>query len=526
MTEFLPGGDRSGETAKTVLLIIEDEMLIRKGIHHAIPWDSYGIEVLEAVNGQAALRNITENRPDIILSDIQMPKMDGFSFIDTVRDIVPEARIIILTGYGSKEYMLQAIRAHVFDYLEKPVDKDIILQTVLRAQVDLKEEREARLNRQDAEKLNAALDLPVRICFLQGLFNGDQDDEFLQRLGQRLGMPLDDGKAYHLLLLRPARDAVWPLLTSLASVFHSDLFCYLIQMKLVGGFLDARYSREELLQFLRSIPGLSQLCVGPVLIAEGIVPLEEAPDAALYARQVFERFHLYPSATPLFFRDREKEQELPEPDLASAMDMMDRVLYRIEKGEMEDAVEHCMDYLALLEKADIDSRNYYGLVQMLLFRVAHKLNRDEWLGMLLDFCNSAPSAAVIGQKMRAIMTDEKMGATSENQLIRKGLQYIKEHFDERINVSQVAAALYLSPGYFGRLFKREMHMNFNTYLLQVRMEEAKRLLCETNQKNYEIARSVGFAGYKLFATSFRNYTGMSAGDYRSMYRNAPVSERK
>ena len=116
------------------LFLVDDEMMIRQGIRYAIHWEENGIVICgEAANGRAALRSMPTCNPDIVIADIQMPQMDGFTFLEKAREILPHIKVIILTGYSSHDYMAQAIRSGAFDYLEKPAESQEILNAVLRA---------------------------------------------------------------------------------------------------------------------------------------------------------------------------------------------------------------------------------------------------------------------------------------------------------------------------------------------------------------------------------------------------------
>ena len=95
---------------------------------------------------------------------------------------------------------------------------------------------------------------------------------------------------------------------------------------------------------------------------------------------------------------------------------------------------------------------------------------------------------------------------------------MRKHYAERLSVGRVAAHLYLSAGYFGRLFKKALGRSFSAALMDIRLQEAKRLLRQTDRKYYDIAVSVGFSSYKQFASQFQHFTGLSAGEYRTLNR--------
>lgn len=206
------------------LVILDDEMMIRQGIRYAINWEEHDIVVCgEASNGRAALRSLPSCNPDVIIADIQMPQMDGFSFLEKAREILPHIKVIILTGYSSHDYMAQAIRCGAFDYLEKPAESEAILSSVLKAQCQIQLEQSDAQRSEDVMQLFNATGNLSRAWLIQNLFTIGLEEDFCCRIGRMLGLPLGNGTRYHLLLFRPVEKEIWPLLTALADQFHTHM---------------------------------------------------------------------------------------------------------------------------------------------------------------------------------------------------------------------------------------------------------------------------------------------------------------
>ena len=109
------------------VLIVDDEKMPREILHHYIPWEEYGVRsVYEAQDGESALELASEKKPDIIISDIKMPRRNGLSLAEEVRRILPDCQFIFLSGYSNKEYLKGAIRLKAASYVEKPIDLDEI----------------------------------------------------------------------------------------------------------------------------------------------------------------------------------------------------------------------------------------------------------------------------------------------------------------------------------------------------------------------------------------------------------------
>lgn len=124
------------------LMIVDDEQSIREGIANGIPWNDWGFEVIaQAEDGAEALELISENKPDVILSDIRMPKVDGVELMQTVNKKYPDIKMIILSGYNDFEYLNTAIKNNVVEYLLKPTDIDEFEETFKRIKQKIDDER-------------------------------------------------------------------------------------------------------------------------------------------------------------------------------------------------------------------------------------------------------------------------------------------------------------------------------------------------------------------------------------------------
>ena len=127
------------------ILIVEDEPIIRRGIASLIDFESLGISTVHEVeNGEQALQKIREEAPDILLTDINMPKMDGITLAQLVRTEYPQMRIIFLTGYDYVDYLLSAVKIGVEDYILKPVTKSEIEALLVKVVAKLNEEKRQR----------------------------------------------------------------------------------------------------------------------------------------------------------------------------------------------------------------------------------------------------------------------------------------------------------------------------------------------------------------------------------------------
>ena len=503
----------------TRLFILDDEMMIRQGIRYAINWEEHDIVVCgEASNGRAALRSLPSCNPDVIIADIQMPQMDGFSFLEKAREILPHIKVIILTGYSSHDYMAQAIRCGAFDYLEKPAESEAILSSVLKAQCQIQLEQSDAQRSEDVMQLFNATGNLSRAWLIQNLFTIGLEEDFCCRIGRMLGLPLGNGTRYHLLLFRPVEKEIWPLLTALADQFHTHMLRHLISMGLVGGFVDVTLSPEEITRRLGCISGLKNMCVGPIWAMLDIDPLLEGARAFALVSQRLERSYAFASGEIHFLSLQDEEENTAALlDHGALLDRMDRAGFSAEKRQYDDALNLFEEALTLLAHERADNQTFYYYSKQILLRAAHAVRRDDLLTELIVFSDSMPSEEDVRMNLRELLKPESAGVLAESLIIENAVFYLKKHYAEPLSVTSMASRSFLSPAYFGRLFKRELNMSFSSYLTLFRVQQAKTLLRETRMRNYEIATAVGFSSYKLFAQCFQKLAGISASEYRTKY---------
>lgn len=127
------------------LLLVEDEELTREGVKRVIPWERLGItELKTAEDGEEGLRTALEFAPDLVLTDIRMPHMDGITMAFAIRKHLAHCRFIFMSGYSDKEYLLSAIQLSALNYLEKPIEPEEVERTIERAVALIQEDRERR----------------------------------------------------------------------------------------------------------------------------------------------------------------------------------------------------------------------------------------------------------------------------------------------------------------------------------------------------------------------------------------------
>ena len=524
------------------VLLADDEEEIRSGISRKIDWAALGFTLVgEAGNGEEALELAEQYRPDVVLTDIKMPFMDGLELCRRLRQTLPGARLVVFSGFDDFEYARQAVGMGVSEYILKPINAPELRQVLekLREQLDRQ-----RLERRDMETLRRRYEesLPVlRELFYTRLLSGQIKPDQVRDRAARYEIDLpeglwtaalvhvdglgDEGERDELLLL-----SVQSFLTkqfalegcSALVVLYGDMAALLVH-------LDREDRLYPLLEELERLSRLSQSYLGLRLTTGVGLPChgpEELDRSAEGARSALDYRVLAGGGRVIYIGDLEPQsafapsfEEEDQRELSAAVKLGTR-------QEVEKVVRGLMERLShaglSLSKCDL----FLLEVVTCLVRLTRSggLAVEEVFGekftgavSAADFSSLEELGGWLGERCGKL--HELLGrrrSDSAWQMVERAKDYIAGHYtDEQLSVETLCSHIHLSPTYFSTLFKREVGLSFTAYVTQVRMEEAARLLRETDEKTYRIAEATGYSDPNYFSYVFKRHYGVSPSKFRA-----------
>lgn len=499
------------------VIIVEDEMKIRTGMARLISAHTVHEVVGEAKNGKEGLELIQKLHPDLVISDIRMPVMDGLEMLAEMRKAGIFTFCVVLSGFSEFEYAQKAIEYGVEAYLLKPLAPEDVIQMLDGIQKKLDERQEKQGETKEG--------------LLRSILSGKHA-----------------GSEKEIELFRKAGD------------YHQDLPCYLLAVYI--GDADAAYAdvvyslfekccfREKggrgdwvLLEDAQQIFCLLQgdfteeeLCKEIDRGAYRMLPEEEHPCWALcemsdwlaFSEKKEELLKLQEYGVRLGYRRvlRACDTEQCE-SMEYVYPKQFEALLRSElcKGNGEKLEEVTERIINEIRKMTWEPRRFKRTYRKLIQFVGSVLQEtDSAAGKAveeLELENLTAKAVTLGelerifQKMiETILASKDKKEDIRNYTILRAINYIKEHYRENISLDQMAEYLEMTPEYLSTLFNREMGINFTTFLKEFRISHAKRLLKGSSLKVYEIAAEVGYNDSKYFNRVFKEVTGVSPGDYR------------
>ncbi len=524
------------------VLLADDEEEIRSGISRKIDWPSLGFTLVgEAGNGEEALELADQLRPDVVLTDIKMPFMDGLELCRRLRVSLPGARLVVFSGFDDFEYARRAMSLGVSEYVLKPINAPELMQVLakLREQLDCQ-----RLERRDMETLRRRYEesLPVlRELFYTRLLSGQLRPEQVQDRAARYEIDLpqglwttalvhvdglgDEGERDELLLLsvQSFLEKHFALEGCAARVvLYGDMAALLVH-------LDREDRLYPLLEELERLSRLSQSYLGLRLTTGVGLPCrgpEELNRSAAGARSALDYRVLAGGGRVIYIGDQE-----PQSAAAPSFEEEDqRVLSAAVKlgtqEQLEAVVRELMERLRhaglSLSKCDL----FLLEVVTCLVRLTRSggLPVEEVFGegftgavSVSDFSSLEELGNWLAERCGRL--HDLLGrrrSDSAWQMVERAKDYIAGHYtDEQLSVEALCSHIHLSPTYFSTLFKREVGLSFTAYVTKVRMEEAARLLRETDEKTYRIAEATGFTDPNYFSYVFKRHFGLSPSKFRA-----------
>ena len=539
--------------------LVEDEVVIREMIKKMIPWEQYGFELAgEAADGEMALPLILKSKPDLLITDIKMPFMDGLTLCRLVKKELPDIRIVILSGYDDFNYAKQAISIGVEDYLLKPITKNAFIERLEEIHNRYEHEKtqreyyeKFRLEMQEYEK-NASRD------FFETLVRADSDLAELYRRADKLNLDIV-AEAYNILIFTPdtsegnynsyeecsdweaeVQDKIntYFLNHPVAILFRHQVFSYAI---LVKGQKDTiEKNTEECVKAIQDIMDQTErktdwfIAVGKS--ADRLSMLGHSYRTAVRANS----FRYLYDGHILDYQSLEAQKENPSDSCREDSVQLRNVNINalnpailqkfLSSGLAEEVEDFIRDYFNAIGQEPMGSlvfRNYVVLnVRFSVLSFLKKLGCDDSeisgqeMENIMGETGKTIEAAVdyCGKILKKAIALRDENARNQNRSVLKlAVDFIDHNYmDEEISLNKAAHVANVSANHFSALFSQNMGQTFTEYLTDLRMNKAKELLRCTAMRSSEIAGEVGYKDAHYFSYLFKKTQGMTPSEYRKM----------
>lgn len=532
------------------VVVIDDEALVRVGLKSMINWEEMGLEIAgEASNGQQGLDLIMSCQPDIVITDIKMPVMDGLEMMRLAQNANFRPKFIILSSYDEFQLVKQAMKQGAEEYLIKlDLEPEILINTLapVRDKI-LAESNPTGVAGQCQKSLRENISM-LREGFLKRMIDWPvRDPDGIAGQAAYLGIELNE-QTIACALVRINNIAVldkynqndlrvWEVsfLNTINEIANDIFKAYTFTWN-QGEFIvifsgdpelredlfrnKAINMAERLVQVLRqyfNIPvsiGVSGMHQGYQELAQAYFESYRAAHDCLYSG----------SQAWLFFGDLPQNNGGRERiDLSKIKSILPKA---VELHDLETIRKVFQELIAILNEKEISRGQAFDLCFQIVYLMGEVIDLDEAVIKESIGYNNSLYATILSLNTLPEIVNWLSGleqglcrflsqseAQKNHRLIIKAKKYIMEHFTEEINLNEVAATLNISPGYLSTIFKQHTGVCFTDYVTENKIEHAKKLLKENAYKIYEISDMLGYQNAYYFSKVFKKVTGMTPSEF-------------
>lgn len=530
------------------LMIVDDDFHARYGLKNYFDWAHYGIQVVgEAENGEVALQLYPLAKPQIVLTDVKMPKMDGIELTKSLHQIDPAIKVVFISGYDDLEYLKSALKVNAIDYIFKSIDLDELATIISRVVTMIREEEQQKTQIYQMEvKIMRSMPYLKENFYETLLEDRKVDTQQIQQSMQFLGisMPLAghfsllvlciDDKAYvyddlsekdkqltSFAILNVCHELIARRFTGDAFRNSKGEFVEILSLCADDKEKDVIGLADEIRDSLKKSLGLS-VTIGVGGIVDSIAEIYRSYEDALRAlrRKVFlgkNRTILSDNTADETCTDYHVDPQL--------MEKLTSMLRGADEERIGQLIDNLFDGLIRAQNLKMESiRNICMQLYPIPFHLMEELDLNP---RLLDdagtaFLKRLPNAETVADIRKLMigylgvacqLTRSKNGDKSST-IIEKIKMFIQKNYHRDLTVNDIARAVYLTPTYICLIFKQQTGHTINEYLTKVRMEAAQKMLRETNKKLYDICLDVGYTAPSYFTRLFKKCIGLNPTEYR------------
>ena len=516
------------------LLIVDDEELTRNGLVSTIPWKSIGIsEIYQADDGVNGLSAALKYKPEIILCDVRMPRMDGIQMVENLQDTLPGSVVIFMSGYSDKEYLKAAIKLKAVNYVEKPLNPEEIREAVEEGIKRYKQNQKS-IRGETWQILETTSMLAMQLTLQYEKNKNDID-----RLCELLSFKKIASAYFTTFIIKRAQPE--PASPGSASTIAMELNAFLRSYPLSSLMIEKHQNHlifhifgdtshtsivlDEIGEYLKNhtkLYGKCFVCRGQTVI--GISKAYQSYESAVVLMQSCFFFPLDTVLIPELLTANQIDLDFSFLSRDFGSELLELLLAKNKKGTdvfLDELHYFFSNNTAILPDQAKDI--YYKLfTELRSLRKQMKMQNDyltEYghetiISYLEQFFSYGDLHNALIEKVDIYYSDLE-NKNEENSTIFLIKEYISKNYQyESLSVKDISEHVYLSTSYVCTLFKSETGQTLNQYITEYRMKKAKKLLQDPRYKITDISSRVGYSDGNYFGKSFKKSEGLSPSEYR------------
>lgn len=537
------------------IFLAEDEVIVRETIKRMIPWENLGFELVgEAADGEMALPLLLRQKPDLLITDIKMPFMDGLTLAKVAKKEIPGLKVVILSGYDDFNYAKQAINIGVEDYLLKPITKNALIERLTEIRSRYEHEKTQKEYYEKFHREMQAYEKNSSRDFFEALVSGSMDMMEIYRRSEKLGLDIV-AEAYNVLIFTMNCEedfsgqregySEWEaesleLLEEFfsentsAMLFRCNIFSYGVLIKGQKETIEEN-TRSCVSEIQRILDRKEQKRQWFVAAGEPVERLSQIQKSYYSASRAFSQRYLYDENILYYDEMASMEKKNVTEDDSTYLQKVDVnalnpvILQKfLSNGLLEETENFVKDYFYAIGQEPLESlvfRNYVTLnvrfsVMSFLKEIGcdtRTLEQEDTEDVLSESSKSLENAIAYAEKIisQAIALRDQNSGNKNRSILKTAVDFIDSHYmEEDMSLNKAANAANVSANHFSALFSQNMGQTFIEYLTNLRINKAKEYLRCTSMRSSEIAGEIGYKDAHYFSYLFKKTQGMTPSDYR------------
>lgn len=508
------------------LLIVDDNPVQIQSVIEFIDWAKYGItDISTAQNGSDGLKSFIAHKPDIVITDVLMPIMDGIEFQKKAKEIYPQSKFIFMSCYEDFNFLKKAMDNDVVTYILKPLEPEDLEAAAKNAINQLEQEQRFSLM---SNIFDESIDIFRENFLCRFLYSTHVDKEYLERTLHNLGFDkyhsfiiamfeISGGDTEMYNIIDHARNTLFKSFTAYAIVDSTDRFIFAFMSEESDGDFFGKKLYTELSKFIREVSSAGNITItgGQSLSSNTLYSL---PSLLRQAGTALEYFLSLSIQGLCIYENRLYIQ--PNYEISDMIESLNALLDDSTSEKINSFLDEyyppnlhqnyvkplCTSIITTLQlillERNLDIKNLFGNSSVIYAKLDNfdaQYNARQWLYNLLN-------AAV------DLISDNERN--KYDKIIISIKRIIDENYRTISNIDQISEQIHISTSYAKNIFKKYTNTTIFEYLLAKRMNVAKQLLSDPCIKIYEVADLVGYKSKAHFSETFRRYTGITPKDFQ------------
>ena len=509
------------------VIIADDEAWIRKGIKKMIDWTKLGLVLVgEASNGQEAFDLAIKLAPHILITDVRMPEMDGLSLSEKLLKHLPYIKIVIVSGYEDFTYAKRAINFDAISYILKPIDKlelnHVLGKAISRIYDDI-----------ESNKLRNSIPTIAEKLLTDSIIYGRREDA--EKLAEWLGIEKDMGRKYWISLLQYDKSKYEGFVVknviekAVSDICGKDfrLITFLIEEGKLGLIIISLSDQNDIGFILRRLSlaikkdNILDFYIG---VGDAVDELGDITRSYSQAVDIIKKRRINNEVEILLYNRKIEYNESIYP--LQLQKMLSTNIVLNQKDKIDETISNIEKFFTNTPELTVnDSKVFFLAVVTDIVKILLKKEnfRKDIIQEGFDYCCKI-NEQISFSSMKGWLSNyckksiDYLNLSRESnmtQIIQDVIEFIKEHFNENINLNMISTKHHVNSSYFSNMFKEKTGENYMDYLTRVRIEKAKEYLTDSKVKVGLVSQMVGFEDGRYFSKLFKRYTGKTPTEFRS-----------